>query len=673
MGGKLGNEKETSTRFKGISSINKSLKWKLISTYILIACIPILLIAISTYVNSKRTLTDKVSQLSGNICSQTKVSIDNYLYEVQNASSLVFANDDIMVFNPTSNLDPYEKQQKTNNIQEYLLSVSLLQNFNDFALVYGDGSTIGKISETTKKLYDMKNLYGEIKEEVSSSKSKGKWLTGKNENYNSLYYVKQVTDSTMMITSIYTNELDEIFDKLNSNGNVTRLCNEDNIIYSTNDNEIGQKLDGEISKEIKDTTTKTFESSKNLVVYNTCDNGWGLVNAIPTNYIYKEIGTTGIFTVIIAIVCMILSGLFGVYFARKISNPIKTLVGKMKQAEEGDLTVKTDFTGEDEIGLLSSSFNIMIDRIRRLIEETKHVSKIVIDEADAIKSMSSQTYSISEGVSTAMEGIATGTLNQASELEKTVSTMDKLAGSINNIISNISNVTNISKETTHIGDESLNIVKSLQVKTSHTNEIMDEITTNINILSESIKEIEQVIKLIKGISEQTNLLSLNAGIEAARAGESGRGFAVVADEVKQLAEQSKESTDSVYKVIKDVYNKANAAITLIDNSKKVFAEQTQAVEYTNNSFANIISSTKKITEEINNIQSLMNEINTQKEKTIKSTNSIKMITENSSANTEEVLAATEEQTANAENLEGRSNKLSEAAKGLEQAINKFRV
>jgi methyl-accepting chemotaxis protein len=596
------------------------------------------------------------------------------LYEIQNASSLVFANDGIMVFNTANSMDAYEKQQKTNDIQEYLLSISLLQNFNDFALVYGDGNTIGKISETTKKLYDVKNLYGEIKEKVSSSKSKGRWFTGKNGNYNTLYYAKQVTDNTMMITSIYTNELNEIFNQLNDNsGSVIRLCDEDNIIYSTNNDEIGQKLDNEIGEQIKDTVSNTFESNKSLVVHNTCDNGWGLVNSIPTSYIFGEIKTTGIFTVIITVICIILSGLFGVYFAKKISSPIKDLVDKMKQAEDGDLTVKTDFTGEDEIGMLSSSFNIMIDKIRALIEETKHVSKIVIDEADAIKSMSSQTYSISEGVSIAMEGIASGTLNQANELENTVSTMDKLALSINNIISNISSVTYISNETKHIGDESLNIVQGLKAKTIHTNEIMDEITTNINILSESIKEIEQVIELIKGISEQTNLLSLNAGIEAARAGESGMGFAVVAEEVKELAEQSRASTDSIYKVIRDVYNKANSAIELIDNSKKAFKEQTQAVEFTNSSFINIISSTENITKEINNIEALMNEINAQKEETIKSTKSIKMITENSSANTEEVLAATEEQTANAGNLEERSNRLGQTAKELEEAINKFRI
>ncbi|WP_243129558.1 methyl-accepting chemotaxis protein [Clostridium sp. HBUAS56017] len=661
--------------FKGISTVKGSLKGKLTFTYILIACIPIMLIATLTYANSRRILTDKVSELSNRVCSQTKLSINNYLYEIQNASSLVFAKDEIMVFNSAgTNIDPYEKQQKKNDIEEYLLSISLLQNFTDFALVYNDGSTIGKISETTKKLYDMKNLYGEIQEKVSTTKSKGKWFTGKDGNYSRLYYAKQVTDSTMMITSIYTNELDEIFNELSDNsGTVTRLCDDDNIIYSTNSNEIGEKLDGKVSEKIKDSSSKTFELSKDLVIYNTCDNGWGLVNSIPKNYILSEVQTTGIFTIIITIVCIIFSGLFGIYFAKKISEPINKLVTKMKKAEDGDLTVRTDYTSEDEIGVLSNSFNVMIGKIRDLIEETKNVSKIVIDESDEIKNMSSQAYSISEGVSTAMEAIATGTLSQVNELEKTVSTMDKLAASINNIISNISNVTSISNETKHVGDESLHIVQTLQVKTENTNEIMDEITFNINVLSESIKEIEQVIELIKEISEQTNLLSLNAGIEAARAGESGRGFAVVADEVKELAEQSKKSTDDVYKVIRNVYEKANAAIELIYNSKKVFNEQTQAVEFTNNSFSNIISSTEKITSEINNIEMLMNEINMQKKETIESTNSIKIITENSSANTEEVLAATEEQTANAENLEQRSNKLSKAAESLEKAINKFRI
>lgn len=105
---------------------------------------------------------------------------------------------------------------------------------------------------------------------------------------------------------------------------------------------------------------------------------------------------------------------------------------------------------------------------------------------------------------------------------------------------------------------------------------MDDINKHIAELVESIKEVEKVIYIIEDINEQTNLLSLNAGIEAARAGESGKGFLVVADEVKKLAEQSKNSTSSVYEVIKNINYKASSA-----NTEEVLAateEQTANAE-----------------------------------------------------------------------------------------------
>ncbi len=662
--------------FKEGTNIKKSLKAKLMASYIAIALVSIVLIASLTYVNNRNILTNKVGELSKGTSAQTQLNIDNYLGEIENATSLIFANDNILIFNPLDNkTDQFQKEQVSKEISDYLLSISLMQNFTDFALVYEDGTTIGKTSETITNMHDMKALYTDLKNQVGGNKSKANWFTGKDGNYSKLYYAKQVNDKTMMLASIYTSELDGMLQKEDDNsGIVLSLIDSQGIaIYSTDKNRIGAKVNDDIAKSIDGVNSKVFESGSNLITLNTCSNGWRLIDEIPKGYILHEIQTSGILTIVLTIVCIIISGIFGLFLARKISNPINNLVVKMKEAEEGDLTVKADVFGEDEIGMLSKSFNSMIGSIRNLIEETRSVSEIVVREAEDLKEISRQTSEIAEGVSKAMEGIAEGTVEQSNELDATLGIMENLASSINNIISNVSNVTIISNETKKVGDESLKIVKGLEVKTKNSNEVMGEITSNIKVLTESIKEIEKVIEMIQGISEETNLLSLNASIEAARAGESGKGFAVVAEEVKKLAEESRKSTESISKVIKDVYSKASTTKNLIDTSREVFKEQSEAVTFANNSFINIINSTEKITGEIGNIESLMNKINHEKDKTLESTNSIKYITENSSANTEEVLAATEEQTASAENLEERSMKLSETVKKLEDSLSIFKT
>lgn len=658
------------------SRITSSLKNKLILTYVAIAFIPIVIVSSVSFIINKTILTTKVSNLSNNVSIQAKLNIDNYLNEIEDSTSLVFAHDNILTFTPLNpSLSQYDITNTENEIDEYLLSISLLQNFTDFSLIYEDGSTIGKISETTKKIYNMNTLYSELKSTVINNKNKCSWITGKDGDFNKLYYIKQVNNNALMLTSIYTDELDEVFDKLNDgSGSCYTLINNDNfVIYSNNRNLISSEIDTNIYKDLSDKSSQILSSNNELITVNTCDNGWKLISSIPKSYIFKEIYLISFVNVIIALVCMIASGIFGSLLAKKICVPIIDIVTKMQKAEKGDLSVKTKITSSDEIGILCNSFNNMINNIGNLLNQTQLTSEIVKNKSSEMKEMSKQTYDISEEVSKAMEDIATGTLKQSNELDNTIFIMGKLAENIDNMMLNISNVTILSMDTKNIGDKSLVLVNELKNKNLNTNKLMSEITYNINALNKSVIEIEQVLELIKSINEQTNLLSLNARIEAARVGENGKGFAVVAEEIRKLADESKKSTDSVSNVIKNVYNNTASTVELIRISEKVFKEQNEAVNFTNDSFINIINSTEKIVSHVKSMDDLINEINCQKEKTLESTNNIKIITETSSANTEQVLAATEEQTASAETLEQNSNQLNDTIQALSYSLNKFTI
>lgn len=652
------------------NNIRKSLKTKLMFSYIIVALISIILIASLTFINNKNVLINKVTELSKKTTVQTKLSVNSYIREVQNITALIFAQDDITGYNP--NMNSADKYKKEGDITEYLKSLSLIKNFSDFGLICDNGKAIGKISETDNSADHMKTLFDKYKKELDQDKAI--WITGDNSNYNKLYYIREINNEMILITSIPVEELDTIFDGV-SDGNMSILLidNKDSIIYSTNKDEIGTKVDDSINENIKDVDENTFEQNNELMALDTCSNAWKLVTKVPKSYILGEVQTSGIITIIITIICIIISGVFGLIFAKKISSPINKLVGKMQRAESGDLTVITEVVGEDEIAILCRSFNNMIASIRSLIEETKNVSGVIVNEAKDLNEMSEQTSETSEGITKAMEGIAEGAVDQANKLEDTISNMDKLAQSIGDIILNIANASSISNETREIGDKSLNIAKELDEKTKNTNEIIDTITSNIEVLTNSIKEIEQVINVISGISEQTNLLSLNASIEAARAGESGKGFAVVAEEVKKLAEESRESTKSINEVIKDVYAKADSTKQLINNSRNAFKAQAEAVKFTNQSFMTIIGSTEKVSVGMENIQKLINEINLEKLETLEAANSIKNIMANSSANTEEVLAATQEQAAGAEGLEESSRKLREVVNKLEDSLSAFKT
>ena len=261
------------------SRITSSLKNKLILTYVAIAFIPIVIVSSVSFIINKTILTTKVSNLSNNVSIQAKLNIDNYLNEIEDSTSLVFAHDNILTFTPLNpSLSQYDITNTENEIDEYLLSISLLQNFTDFSLIYEDGSTIGKISETTKKIYNMNTLYSELKSTVINNKNKCSWITGKDGDFNKLYYIKQVNNNALMLTSIYTDELDEVFDKLNDgSGSCYTLINNDNfVIYSNNRNLISSEIDTNIYKDLSDKSSQILSSNNELITVNTCDNGWKL-------------------------------------------------------------------------------------------------------------------------------------------------------------------------------------------------------------------------------------------------------------------------------------------------------------------------------------------------------------------------------------------------------------
>lgn len=656
--------------------LSKSLKIKLMFSYVMIALISISLIGSLTYINNKNIIKNKISGLSEKTTAQTKLSIDNYLNQIQNnIISMVFSQSDIIEYDPTDkNKSTYYQYSKQLEIEKELRSLSLIKSFKDCALIYENGTSIGQISKMNTDQDNIKKIYKQFSEELKGSANNEKWVSGYNNYYDRLYYIREINDNAILLTSILVEELNTIFEAVDDENMKLLLLNtEDNIIYSTNKDLIGTKIDSKISDNINGVETITLDYDNGLITMNAFENNWKIISEIPQYYMLKEIHSSGIITLIIASICIIISSIFGLVFSRNILVPIKKLVKKMREAENGDLTVLIDIKGEDEIATLSKSFNSMIKSIRNLLENTRNVSVIVTDEAKELKEMSKQTANTSEEICRFMEGISQGTLNQTNKLQITIETMDNLAQSINKIINNIANASTMVNETKNIGDESLNIVKSLDIKTRNTNEAMVEVVNNMDELTNSIKEIENVIGLIKLLSEQTNLLSLNASIEAARAGESGKGFAVVAEEVKKLAEQSKKSTESVNNVIKNVYEKASNTKKLMDNSRKVFNEQAESVKFTSKSFTNIIDATVTITNEIYNIETLIKEINSEKVETLEATMSMKSIIEASSENIQEVLAATEEQTAGSENLEECSSKLNNTILSLQENLNIFKT
>lgn len=254
---------------------------------------------------------------------------------------------------------------------------------------------------------------------------------------------------------------------------------------------------------------------------------------------------------------------------------------------EGDLTVRIKAAHKDELHELAENFNRFIANVQQIVQGVK-------EAADDVASGNNQ-------LAATMEELATTFNSQAEQISSIVSDMQTISQSSNESSTNLSEVLDImheSAEQTNHGQEQLAVVKG-SIMEIH--EKSDNLSRTIDELSESSKQIDEILVVINDIASQTNLLALNAAIEAARAGEAGRGFAVVADEVRKLAERTTKATSEIETIITTLQHESEKASNEMKASGEAVAHGVEVIEETSKSFEHVVSGVDRAVNNTNHV------------------------------------------------------------------------
>jgi methyl-accepting chemotaxis protein len=315
----------------------------------------------------------------------------------------------------------------------------------------------------------------------------------------------------------------------------------------------------------------------------------------------------------------------------------------------------------------------MIANMRDLIEQASGVAGKVTGSTDVVSSTSQQVSNISKEITRAIQEIASGASAQASDAEQGVRKISILDEKINDVINSAKLIDELTGNTKTLTENGLSTIEDLDVKAGRTTDITREIIEDIKNMEVHSKSIGKIIKVISGIADQTNLLSLNAAIEAARAGEAGKGFAVVADEVRKLAELSMESAREISNIIKTTQDQTARTADKASDAEAILKSQNEAVQKTLEIFRNIMGSMENLSAHVEHIMSGVVEMEENKTQAINSIQNISAVSQETAASTEEVTASTEEQLSLIEELSRFAEELRISSQELHEAIARFRL
>lgn len=401
--------------------------------------------------------------------------------------------------------------------------------------------------------------------------------------------------------------------------------------------------------------------------------GWRLLGCISDQENQKNLININIGTLMAGVIGLIFGCVIAVLTALSFNREIKKLQNATHRVAGGDFSEKIKVTRSDEFGVLETNFNGMMDDVSGLIHAVEDKSNHILEVAGGISEVAGNTKTTIEQVTQAIDSVAQGAVKQAESTQEANTEVEHLKNSLDETKEYVSGMNGMTEKANEISTEGIESVKDLIEKSGKTAEKSKVSLEVMNEMVESIDKIFYISDTIADITSQTNLLSLNASIEAARAGEMGKGFAVVADEIRKLADESKESTDEIKKIITEITEKSKLVESTMQENEVLQTEQQEAINRTEEIFGEIMKQIEMLGSGMERINALNDTMSANKDLVVDKMGTIASVSEQSAAATEEVNASTEQVNVTMEEISEHTETLQAIAKDLMETINRFKL
>ena len=417
-----------------------------------------------------------------------------------------------------------------------------------------------------------------------------------------------------------------------------------------------------------------FQGEKYLFIYShSADIGFTTCALVPMRVVTSQAMEIRNMTIGLVLLACVIVVIVGIFITAGIENNMKRISRKFGDVAQGDLTVTVSAKGHDEFQDLAGSATNMITNTKKLVNQVSNATGELEVSAQNVGQASELIHEYSQDITRAIGEINEGMEEQSRHAQECVEKTDILSNEIQEVSHVVERVEKLVGETEGMINKGMEIVQVLGDRAGETTQMTVKVSESIESLRKESEIINSFVATITEITEQTNLLSLNASIEAARAGEAGRGFAVVAEEIRKLADDSAKAAGEISNNVANITAQTQNSVDSASQAQAMVELQTKAVDEVIAVFREMQARMGQLIEGLKDIAASTEKADGERSAAVAAVKNISDIIEETAGSAETVNDVANKLLEHVEKLSNTASVLDENMEGLKNEISVFKI